>query len=190
MSQKTIMTGIDKAARAPAVSRSARRSGLPLPDMVDRLLRARQKPLEPPLRPGELEREHSEPEDDCRDAGARRDEHDNAGGEDEEPDDRERGPVDPVSLFMPVPPRAHALDQRRAPARLVLSHVPKVRGRRVWRPSGTDPRRTLPERDPFRGHRRSSPCRRRHREGRCPARRTAGRFRGRQGSCRSRQDRR
>ena len=49
MSQKTIMTGIDKAARAPAESRSARRSG-PLPDMVDRLLRPRQQLLEPPLR--------------------------------------------------------------------------------------------------------------------------------------------
>ena len=63
MSQKTIMTGIDKAARAPAEQERAAEAGFPCLTWSTAAPPA-SKPLEPPLRPGELEREHSEPEND------------------------------------------------------------------------------------------------------------------------------
>src|SRR5829696_3871467 len=125
MSQKITITTLVTIARTPAASRAARRIGLPWVTWST-ACSALVEPLEPALRPGELEREHPEPENDRRDSGARRHEHDDARDEDHEPGDRKRGAVDAVSLSVPVPARAHALDQRGPPARLVLSHVLKV----------------------------------------------------------------
>ena len=112
MSQKITSTTL-ATIRTPAEVEVARRSGL-LGHLVDCPLRACQESLEPALRPGELERKHPEPEDDHRDSGAWRHEHDDA-RRGPRPGSREHGAVDAVSLPVPVGARTRSISGGRPP---------------------------------------------------------------------------
>jgi hypothetical protein len=112
--------------------------GTALPDFLRSLLDPVQQALEPPLGPGELQREHGQAEDDRRDSRAGGDEHDDSGRKNEKAKRGEADAIKAMALPMALLPRTNALDDRRALARLfddrraparLLTHVGQVIGR-------------------------------------------------------------